>query len=306
MPRTGVKAIRRMIGVEIERHESELGGWTFVSWQPLAATPLDGSIARIWYFEGTLGSARERVFPDGTLELIAQLDEPHKPGTGQLRSAFPPFCVTGVRTTAEVIEAPPNRCRVLGVRLTPRGAFAVLRAPLAELTALTLDLGSVVGPAAAELETRLREARDGATAVAVAAGWAARRLARGPVADPTVQSALRAIAADGGSQSIAALRAWEGRSRARFAAAFRDQVGVSPKRFARIVRFDRALRAVAQTRAPLGEIALSAGYYDQAHFTTEFREHAGLTPRAYRCSVQYPGSTSLADGAEQLFQDAAS
>jgi AraC-like DNA-binding protein len=104
---------------------------------------------------------------------------------------------------------------------------------------------------------------------------------RAPATDGTVQRALEAIVADGGTRSIAALDAWHGRSRTRFAAAFRDRVGVSPKRFARIVRFDRALGAIARGNAALGEIALAAGYYDQAHFTSEFREHAGLTPGAY-------------------------
>jgi AraC-like DNA-binding protein len=121
-----------------------------------------------------------------------------------------------------------------------------------------------------------------------------------------VQRALAAIVADGGTRSIAALDAWQGRSRARFAAAFRDRVGVSPKRFARIVRFDRALGAIARGNVALGEIALAAGYYDQAHFTSEFREHAGLTPGAYLRALRYPQATSLIEGGEQFFQDTAS
>jgi AraC-like DNA-binding protein len=72
------------------------------------------------------------------------------------------------------------------------------------------------------------------------------------------------------------------------------------------VRFDRTLAAIARGRATLGEIALDAGYYDQAHFTTEFRAHAGLTPLAYLRALRYPGTTSLIDGAEQFFQDTGS
>ena len=289
-----------------KRHESAFGTWTQAVWRPEPGSPLAGSLDRVWYFDGTLGQSRERVFPDGTLELIVQLDTPHRPGLDAAAARFPPVCVTGLRTTAEVVEAPPGRCRVLGIRLTPPAAFALLGASLPGLTALTVDLHDVLGGAAAEIGARVHAARDGAAAVQAAAVWVEQRIARAPGADPTVQRALGAIVADGGSRSIAALEAWQGRSRARFAATFRDQVGVSPKRFARIVRFGRALDAIAHGRAALGEIALAAGYYDQAHFTTEFREHAGLTPAAYLRATRYPGTTSLFDGAEQFFQDTAS
>jgi AraC-like DNA-binding protein len=271
-----------------KQHESAFGCWTEAVWRPERGSLLAGRLDRVWYFDRTLGQAGERVFPDGTLELIVQLDTPHRPGLNAAADRFPPVCVTGLRTTAEVVQAPPGRCRVLGVRLTPPAAFALLGASLPGLTALTVDLHDVLGAAAAELGARVHAARDGAAAVEAAAVWAAQRIACAPAADPTVQRALGAIVADGGSRSIAALEAWQGRTRARFAATFRDHVGVSPKRFARIIRFRRALDAIAHGRAALGEIALAAGYYDQAHFTTEFRAHAGLTPAAYLRATRYP------------------
>jgi AraC-like DNA-binding protein len=294
-----------MTGVAMTRHASGFGSWIQATWTPQPGTLLAGCVARIWYFDGTLATARERVFPDGTLEIIVQLDTPHRPGRDAPADRFPPVCVTGLRTTAEVVEAPAGRCRVLGVRLRPAGAFCLLGGSLAGLAARTVDLHDVLGNAAAELATRVHAARDGAAAVATAARWAGRRIADGPGADSTVQRALAAIVGDGGSRSMTALDAWQGHSRARFTAAFRDQVGVSPKRFARIVRFDRALAATANPNATLGEIALAAGYFDQAHFATEFREHAGLTPSAYVRALRYPGTTSLVDGAEQFFQDSA-
>jgi AraC-like DNA-binding protein len=181
----------------------------------------------------------------------------------------------------------------------------VLGVPLSQLSSLTVDLHDLLGRAAEELGTRVHAARDGTAAVRAAATFVTQRIASGSTIDATVERTLDAIATDGGTHSIAALEGWRGRSRARFATAFRDRVGVSPKRFARIVRFDRALRAIAERRGTsLGEIALAAGYYDQAHFTNEFREHAGLTPRAYVCATA--GTTSLLDAGEHFFQDAAS
>jgi len=291
--------------VTVDRHESELGVWTSTAWTPAVRTPLSGAIERIWHFDGTLGAARERVFPDATLELIVQLDTPHRPGTDRPADPFPPLCVTGIRTTAEVVEAPPGRTRVLGLRLTPTAASRLLGVGLTDLTACTVDLLDVIGRPALEFGTRVYTAGGGAAAVRAVAAWAEDRIAQGPAPDATVERALAKIRADGGARSLAELEAWQGRSRARFNAAFREAVGVSPKRLARIVRFDRALCAIGTAHGSLSTIAHAAGYYDQAHFTNEFREHAGVTPRAYLHARRYPGGANLVDEPEHDFEDLA-
>ncbi len=289
--------------VTVERRETTYGSWTSALWKPDPHTPLAGGVERIWYFDGMLNAARERVFPDGTLELIVQLDTPHRPGVDGPADRFPPVCATGLRTTAEVVEAPAGRCRVLGLIVAPTAAFALLREALPAMTGTTVDLHDAVGRSAAgELAARVHGAQDARAAIRAAAGWVEERLARAPAPNATVDRALAMIVADGGSRSIAAIDAWHGRSRARFTASFRDRVGVSPKRFARIVRFSRALDGLAHRRLRLGDIALAAGYYDQAHFTSEFRTHAGMTPREYVHARRYPDSASVVER-EQNFQD---
>jgi AraC-like DNA-binding protein len=63
---------------------------------------------------------------------------------------------------------------------------------------------------------------------------------------------------------------------------FKADVGVSPKRFCRLLRFQRALAAAHVGRAfNWGELALGCGYFDQAHFIHEFRAFSGVTPTAY-------------------------
>ena len=90
---------------------------------------------------------------------------------------------------------------------------------------------------------------------------------------------------------IAELRDTTGLSKTRLAGMFRDQIGVVPKVYARIVRYRRALALLDREADSLAEVALGAGYYDQSHMTTEFRELGGLTPREF-LSVRYPGGTT--------------
>jgi len=82
-----------------------------------------------------------------------------------------------------------------------------------------------------------------------------------------------------------------GLSRRRFSQLFRVQVGLTPKLYCRLQRFQNTLRLIASvTSVDWAELALAAGYYDQAHFAHEFRDFSGLSPSAYLASPSPSGS----------------
>ncbi len=70
---------------------------------------------------------------------------------------------------------------------------------------------------------------------------------------------------------------------------FREQVGMSPKDFFRLMRFERTLKAARRGRDfSWSDIAVDAGYYDQAHLIADFRSIAGATPREFLAEVSSP------------------
>jgi AraC-like DNA-binding protein len=292
-------------GIEpvVEYGDSVLGRWTNARWEPSPESPLWRIVQRVWYFDGTLAFARERVFPDGNAEIVVQLDEPHRDGGLSLPQPFPAICVNGLRTAANVVVAPARRCRVAGIRLRAAHLAYVLRMPAGELVDVTVDLQNVVGSAAVDLAQRCFDAAETAHAssgcratavVRAAVRWTTARAA-GIEDGSLVARVANVILRTRGDVRIDALRADTGLTRPELARRFRRELGITPKRFARVIRFHHALRALGANVAP-GAAAIDLGYFDQAHLHRDFEEFAGMTPGAFVAATRYAGSASIAEG----------
>jgi transcriptional regulator GlxA family with amidase domain len=96
---------------------------------------------------------------------------------------------------------------------------------------------------------------------------------------PELEEAWRRLVATAGAVSVSELAREAGWSRRHFTARFTRAAGLSPKTFARVLRFRRASALLAAAGGPsLCEIALDCGYYDQAHLNRDFRAFAGCSP----------------------------
>jgi AraC-like DNA-binding protein len=103
-----------------------------------------------------------------------------------------------------------------------------------------------------------------------------------PGLHPAVAFALTTFGRRPETTSIAAVTGAVGLSARAFIERFKTEVGLTPKRYCRILRFQRALgRAHRGQRIDWIQVALDSGYFDQAHFIHDFRAFAGLTPTAY-------------------------
>jgi AraC-like DNA-binding protein len=285
------------MGIEGRYYDTELGRWTHTEWQPSPGDPLAWAVERAWDFEGMAAHPQERVFPNGRIELIIQLDDRYLDVLPEGVRLTPVACVTGIQSGPIVVRAPRRPVRVLGVRLHPVGAWVVLGHPLHELTDRTSDLDDLLGRAAAELAEGCAGVRSGIERVRLTVAWLRQRFLgdAAPLADPAALRVAGRIVDTAGRASITALRDETGLSDRRLVSLFRQQVGVTPKRLARIHRFHHALGLLTGAGAPLVRVAAEAGYYDQPHMNAEFRALARLSPRQLLAATRYPDGTSLAE-----------
>jgi AraC-like DNA-binding protein len=230
------------------------------------------------------GRVPERVVPDGCPELIVHLGDMFARQVGgrwrRQRRAF----LAGTLTRPWLLRA-GRRVATLGVRFRPGEVTPLLPVSMAGATGRETPLSEIVGePCARALVQALAAARSDAARFAAAEDWLASQLvlpSRRPAA--TARPAVRLLLEARGAVRIADVARSLGWSRRRIERVFSRELGIRPKLFARIVRLNAVLAGLdAAERASAVELALDAGYFDQAHLLRDFRVLAGRTPRQGR------------------------
>ena len=166
----------------------------------------------------------------------------------------------------------------LQIRLDPAAAAAILGAST-DLSETVVSLADVWGRDAKRTEDRLRAAASWDERFTIAAETLGRRLDAHPPVDPEVTYAWRRTLTSRGRVRIEGLADEVGWSRKRLWSRFRSQLGITPKRAARLARFDHAAHLLAAGRAT-ADVAAESGYVDQSHLHREVKAFAGLTPTA--------------------------
>lgn len=192
-------------------------------------------------------------------------------------------------TAGPTLVAHEGAQRCVELRLTPLGAYRLLGVPMSSIAGRAVDLTDLWGRQAAELAERLAEAPDWDTRFGLLEDVLLRRAAEGPDPTPELAAAWHRIERHHGDLTIGELLNDTGWSRRRLAQRFREQVGLTPKEAARVVRFARAADLIGrQENHSLAAIAAHCGFYDQAHLNRDFRALAGCTPTEHRAARLLP------------------
>lgn len=222
--------------------------------------------------------------PDGSMELVINLaDDEVRVYDRRDHTRFerlPGGVLIGPHSDFFVIDTAEQQ-RVAGVHFHPGGAYPFLPLPAGELHGLHVSLADVWGPLAGELRERLISAPSMDARFDVLESALLRRLAQARAGHPAVEFALRELHVSP-RRKIADVRDRTGVSERRFIELFRRQVGLAPKLYSRVRRFQAALRRIpAGTGVNWADVALACGYADQAHLIHEFRSISGLSPGEY-------------------------
>jgi AraC-like DNA-binding protein len=254
----------------------------------LQAFPVGGPLAdyveAFWIVQGRPDYLREKVLPNGVIEVIFNLGSPHRvvsPRPGTFFDAW----IAGLHEHHLIIEAESD-FDLVGIRFKPGGAAAFLRFSPAQLTNSVLegcDISAELGTLTLRTREQLQRAHSPRERLSMLEELLCARIDPDFALAPSVRQTLSVLRRPAQSP-IAALAAEARVSHKHLVAQFREQVGTTPRTLLQIQRFQRALRLVSGSSSrsvSWADVAQSAGYFDQPHLIRAFRRFADATPAQY-------------------------
>jgi AraC-like DNA-binding protein len=221
----------------------------------------------------------ERIVPDGCPEIIVHLGDPFERLIGRKWRRQPRAFLAGTLTRPFTLRSGRD-VLTIGLRFRPAGFTALFGGNLAGTADHEVPLGDLVGAERGrDLVARLEVARTIPQRLDAAIAWLVERRPRDRAVARSAP-ALRLIVGARGQMPVVELARRLDVSRRQLERIFLRDLGVGPKMYARIVRLNTVLARLDEVeRASVVDLALEAGYFDQAHLLRDFRLLAGRSPR---------------------------
>ncbi len=263
--------------------------------------PLSDFVELFWYYEGyTQPHAKERIMPDASMQVIINLQQDeariYHPQNPQNFDRYPGTILCGPRSRFEVIDT-AGQAWVMGIQFLPGGAAPFLALPLTEVQDRVVPLECLWGLAGRDVRNRVLEASTPEQRLQVFEQCLLEQTIAPLERSLAVRGALHYIERKLPAVQVGDLASTLGISRRRFIQVFSDEIGLTPKLFCRVRRFQQVLRALHVERdMDWSDLALSCGYFDQAHFNHDFRAFSGMTPTHYlKCRTPHVNHVPLMD-----------
>lgn len=228
------------------------------------------------------GSQSVTVFPAPHGQMVfSYAEHSYEKWLGGSLSPSPGMAVGGYATKS-VEYYNPGAVGAIMVGFKPWGIQAFLDFELKHISNANSEMRLHFGKEAGFVEEMLQEAGNITERLRIVEAFLAGKLRR-PVIDKAMVHAVELIAQSKGAIPVDLLAKECFMGRRNFLRRFEASMGITPKMFSRIVRFQQVFAAMdaQQGKIDWGQIAFEAGYFDQAHFINDFREFSGMTPSQF-------------------------
>lgn len=244
-------------------------------------------VKHYWFLEGSHPGLEERILPTGMMELVIHYGDPFLTKYGQVFLPQAPMAVSGLSSRWSTVQT-SGETRMAAATFRPLGAGAFFSFSMDELTNQTYSMESLGIRGSQRWREKLVEARNSRERASILDEFLLGLLQGNSRLPPAaLSSGINGILKAGGNVSVAKLSSELEVSEKTLERLFKKWVGLTPKTYLRILRFQRVLhlakgeRSLRQT-----DLAYKAGFTDQAHFIREFQALSGDTPGHFLCHHQ--------------------
>jgi AraC-like DNA-binding protein len=243
---------------------------------------LHALVDRLWWLEGPaelIGA--EPIPPDGRTEIIVHGADAFAARDGSGGWHVQDRVLLAGQATHAVAVRPRGYARLVGARLHPTGAFAFFGVPQDELTDSIAELRVIDSRLARTLRDDVATRENGSEMI-TALDRALVKAAPAQMAVSPVNNAVALALGRRGLMKVSEMAGVLDLSARQLERVFREQIGLRPKLFLRVLRFQEVLRSLRDgSQSTWADVAARHGFYDQAHFIRDFKEFVGESPGAW-------------------------
>ncbi len=228
----------------------------------------------------------DRFLPDGYVNIVIDLTDYPKyiydNETLKEIQACRNVWVSGIRNS--YITIPSGKDSEMFIINFHRGkAYPFVEMPLHELTDSVVDGDLVLSNEIMDVRQMILEASSVFEKFYAVEKFLLGKFGGKLIVNPFIEFAVDKIVKSPNKMSIAQISNKVGYSQKHLIKLFKDNVGVTPKEFLKIIRFQKAVEEIAAAKEiEWTSLANECGYYDQAHFINDFKIFSGFTPKRYQ------------------------
>jgi AraC-like DNA-binding protein len=245
---------------------------------------LESIVKCYWTLEvpAEMNAPKQRIVPDGCLEMCFILGDDIKRYTNGEDYILQPRAMVIGQISEPFYVQPTGAVNSFSVRFYPYSFSHFVDVPLSDLANKETPLNQLFDPSLiSKLETEIRQANSTQTRIERVEKFLLQLIASESVIEDVVKSFTDTLARTKGGTPIKLLLQETGINRRSLERKFSHFVGISPKQLGKIIRLQAALSLMNEGEASLTHIAYDSDYYDQSHFTKDFKELTGVNPKEY-------------------------
>jgi AraC-like DNA-binding protein len=232
--------------------------------------------------DGTSAPERQRVLPDGCMEMIFHYGDHYRQYFEDGRNVIQPKCFVFGQISSYIEIEPTGRTGIVAARFFPEGLVPFIEIAIAELENRAVDLYDLFGDEGIKLEVNVISASGNPSRIKLIEEFLLSKLATPQTIDNITKACVQAIFQSQGQIGVVELADKMNINRRNMERRFISAVGLSPKQLSRVARLQATLKMLNQKEySSLTSLAYKSGYYDQAHFIKDFKEFTGLSPKSF-------------------------
>lgn len=226
---------------------------------------------------------KQLIIPDGCIEMIFILGDDVKRYTSENKFIIQPREMVLGQITKPFFVEPTGYVNSFAVRFYPYGFANFVSIPIKKLANKETPLKSLFGEKTSqELGQKIKRATDTKKRIKIVETFLLNRLKDKATIDNIVKSTIDTMLLTKGSTPINSILKNDLSKRRQIERKFFKKVGISPKKLGKVIRLQAVLKMLLNRQAEsLTKLAYDNEYYDQAHFTKDFKEFTGTTPKEF-------------------------